>query len=157
MIQFSLAHTHKCTHLLYISEILKREWEQRAKERGSKRRLSRLLQRKEWIPWRRRRLRWRKWEKRGGHSCSLITVMETHPFCQGLQKIFCDTTASLLVLFHINSDAADVSAGQPAESSSDRLLSPDRDTLTAVAALWLKLTETDWRETKDSQTLCFTW
>lgn len=34
-----------------------------------------------------RRLRWHKWGKRGSHSCSLISVMETHPFCQGLQKI----------------------------------------------------------------------
>lgn len=29
--------------------------------------------------------------------------METHPFCQGLQKILCDTTAFLFVQYHINS------------------------------------------------------
>lgn len=42
-----------------------------------------------------RRLRWHKWGKRGSHSCSLISEMETHPFCQGLQKILGETALLL--------------------------------------------------------------
>lgn len=54
-----------------------------------------------------RRLRWHKWGKRGSHSCSLISVMETHPFCQGLQKISGETAPLLAAPLHI--------AGRPEE------------------------------------------
>lgn len=62
-------------------------WDSKKGIRKSKIRRSRLLQSKDCIPCRRCRLRWHKWGKCGGYSCSLITVTETHPFCQGLQNL----------------------------------------------------------------------
>lgn len=59
-----------------------------------------------------RRLRWHKWGKRGSHSCSLISVMETHPFCQGLQKISGETAPLLAARHHL--------AGRPQEGESEQ-------------------------------------
>lgn len=84
----------KRMHLSQIPETEKVGVKQRSRKKGHKARLSRLLLSKECIPWSWHGLRWHKWGKRGGHSCGLITLMETLPFCQGLQKTFCDASSS---------------------------------------------------------------
>lgn len=84
----------KRMHLSQIPETEKVGVKQRSRKKGHKARLSRLLLSKECIPWSWHGLRWHKWGKCSGHSCGLITLMETLPFCQGLQKIFRDASSS---------------------------------------------------------------
>lgn len=84
----------KRMHLSQIPETEKVGVKQRSRKKGHKARLSRLLLSKECIPWSWHGLRWHKWGKRGGHSCGLITLMETLPFCQGLQKTFRNASSS---------------------------------------------------------------
>lgn len=88
----------KRMHLSQIPETEKVGMKQRSRKKGHKAGLSRLLLSKECIPWSWHGLRWHKWGKRSGHSCGLITLMETLPFCQSLQKTFRDAKKTALAV-----------------------------------------------------------